>query len=186
MCCASLDLLALNPFPLNLFPPHTPSYDYWNFGRLIRGIIDGSVPAVGPATVSVAHAMSVAEGVLAAAERGTCGRSYLLGGENMRFDEFGAIIARLGGGRAPLALPGWVIDVGARLADVLAQMTNGLVVPPLNAELALTLQLDQRVSSARATRELGYNVTSMAKDAVYTVDGATSEAIAWLKAQGAI
>ena len=144
------------------------------------------MPAVGPATVSAAHATSVAEGVLAAAERGTCGRSYLLGGENMSFQELTGAIARLGGARAPLVLPAWAITVGGRLSDAVADLTAGRLVTPLNAELALTLQLDQRVSSARAVRELGYNVTTLSPSALYSVDGAIAESIAWLKARGVL
>lgn len=162
---------------------------------------------MGPGSLTVAHAGSVAEGLLAAAERGQCGEEYLLGGANMPFAAFTAVIARLATGgtrRAPVVLPAWAVALCARLADAADTLTAGLLRSPLDAEIGLILVLDQRADSAKAVRQLGYNVTlavsenenenantngnanqkQVANIAPYTVDGAVRDAIDWLRKRG--
>ncbi len=56
-------------------------------GRLISGILAGKLPLTPPAGLNVVDARDAADGHLLAAERGTTGRRYILGGDNLPLGE---------------------------------------------------------------------------------------------------
>src|SRR5260370_4263589 len=70
-------------------------------GRLIGEAARGQMPAFAGTGLNIVHVDDVAEGHLAAAEKGRIGERYILGGENMTLAEILAEVAQAGGRRPP-------------------------------------------------------------------------------------
>src|SRR5215471_15219752 len=89
-------------------------------GRLIVEAACGRMPAFVDTGLNIVHVDDVAEGHLAAAEKGRIGERYILGGENMALAEILAEVAHAVGRRPPrLRIPhGALLPVafGAELA----------------------------------------------------------------------
>jgi len=97
----------------------------------------------------------VATAHLAAAERGTSGRHYILGGEILSVGELFARVAAATGGRAPrFTLPNWAVMGMSALMEGAARLSGK--PPLLSREMALQSTLRAGMSSARAEQELGY------------------------------
>lgn len=97
----------------------------------------------------------VAAAHLAAAARGKAGARYILGGEALSVRDLFSRIARVTGGRSPLAtLPDAAVLGVSRVMEAVASVTGK--PPKLSYEMALQGTLRARLSSAKAARELGY------------------------------
>jgi nucleoside-diphosphate-sugar epimerase len=114
----------------------------------------------------------VAEGIARTLERATPGARYVLGGENVRQDEFYRLVGELTGAKIPgLRFPDAVAKTTGALMKAWALWTNG--VPQLTPDLVEIYRHDWAFDSTRATRELGYLPRSLRSGLVETV--------AWLK-----
>ena len=140
---------------------------------LIRGRVPG-LPTR-PAWWSYVHVDDVAEGIVAAAERGRPGETYVLSGEHMRMDEFARCVAKLAGRRPPLfRFPGPVLRISATLMDVVARVTG--IRSSINREnVEMVNGWRWLHSHAKATRELGWVPRPL--------DEGLPETVAWLRAQ---
>src|ERR1700758_3225910 len=89
-------------------------------GRLIVEAARGQMPAFVDTGLNIVHVDDVAEGHVAAAEKGRIGERYILGGENMSLAEILAEVSRAAGRRPPsLRVPHgmlYPVAVGAELA----------------------------------------------------------------------
>jgi dihydroflavonol-4-reductase len=125
---------------------------------------------------NIVHVDDVADGHLAAAERGRSGERYLLGGENLSYLQLFTLLAEVVGGRAPwLLLPDWAIEPAASLVDVIRR------VAPLPLE-GSQLRLSRHrlfCDTSKARHELGLTHTRSARQAIV-------EAFAWYHARGAV
>jgi len=140
---------------------------------LIRGRVPG-LPTR-PAWWSYVHVDDVAEGIVAAAERGRPGETYVLSGEHMRMDEFARRVARLAGRRPPpFRFPGPVLRISATLMDVIARVT-GLRTSINRENVEMVNGWRWLHSHAKATRELGWVPRPLAEG--------LPETVAWLRAQ---
>jgi dihydroflavonol-4-reductase len=140
---------------------------------LIRGRVPG-LP-MRPAWWSYVHVDDVAEGIVAAAERGRPGETYVLSGEHMRMDEFARRVARLAGRRPPpFRFPGPVLRISATLMDVIARVT-GLRTSINRENVEMVNGWRWLHSHAKATRELGWVPRPLAEG--------LPETVAWLRAQ---
>lgn len=70
-------------------------------GRMVVEAAAGRVPAYVDTGLNIVHVDDVADGHVAAFEKGEVGERYILGGENLSLREILAMIAGLTGGRAP-------------------------------------------------------------------------------------
>src|SRR5262252_4888715 len=70
-------------------------------GRLIVEAACGRMPAFVDTGLNIVHVDDVAEGHLAAAEKGRIGERYILGGENMSLADILAVVSQAVGRRAP-------------------------------------------------------------------------------------
>lgn len=87
-------------------------------GSVIREVQRGISLIAPPGGLNWIDAETVGLGHVLAAERGTTGERYLLGGENLTHRRTEQIVAGVVGGRAPVVtLPGWVMSVLALLVD---------------------------------------------------------------------
>lgn len=88
-------------------------------GRLIVGLMKRRIPMVTPGWNNYVDARDLAQGMIAAWERGRAGECYILGGQNISYRDVMALICRVGNRRVPRwELPrmlsyavGWVGDL---------------------------------------------------------------------------
>lgn len=120
----------------------------------------------------------VAEGLIAAAERGRAGESYLLSGERVMVKELMGILWAASGSRAPL------VGLSRRQAEFIAQILSPLhrlmgggrpVITPYSVEVLFS---NSHISHAKATRELDYQPRPM-RDSL-------RDAVAWFQETGAL
>ncbi len=138
--------------------------DHSGVGHQLEAAFRGtsSFIGLGGLGVSLVHVDDLASGIAAAADRGESGRSYVLGGPNVRFTEAMAAAATAGGRRPPrLNVPDWILRVGARLAP------NGGgwfgLDPNLREIVDTSIGVTFWASSARAGSELGYAPRGLAE-----------------------
>ncbi len=132
---------------------------------------DGAPPGSG----AFADVREVARAHVAAWQRDTWGRSFLLGGEHAAFlDLIGRIGARL---RKPVprrATPAFALKGYARMMELLARLRGA--EPTLTAEAAQFTCHHLAVDSSRAVRELDYRITPL--------DALLDDTIAWMREHG--
>ena len=112
------------------------------------------------AGVAWVHVNDLADGIVAAVDRGRVGESYALGGELLRLADAIAIAARVGGRRPPrLRVPLALLRLLAPLND----RAGGLPGFPPNLRETITAGAGATywVSHDKATRELGFNPRSL-------------------------
>jgi dihydroflavonol-4-reductase len=146
-----LDLVVVNPAapvgPRDIKP--TPT------GQLIVDAASGRMPAYVDTGLDIVHVDDVAAGHLLAYERGTRGRRYILGGENLSLLEILTRVAALVGRRPPaLRLPHAAVLPAAFVAEGWARVSGK--TPAITVAGARLARKHMYFSHARASRELGY------------------------------
>lgn len=125
-------------------------------GRTVLEFLNGRFPAYVDTTLNIVDVDDVAHGHLLAAERGSIGRSYILGGENLSLQQILASLADTTGLSAPTRkVPNWLAVVAATISDVV----EGRVLrrePSIPLEAAKMSTTQMSFDDARARRELGY------------------------------
>ncbi len=157
------DVVVVNPG--YLFGPDDPGPSV--MGEMCVRFWRGNLAVAPSGGVNAVDVRDVAEGHLRAAERGTRGRRYILGGENVRWPELLAALARAGGLRRAVlpsfrpALPTWAFWLAAALAEA-----GGRVIgkdPQPSFEMVRLMRRCWFASSARAESELGYRARPLAE-----------------------
>lgn len=132
--------------------------------RTVGNYLLGRLPGVVEGAMNAVDVRDVAKGHLLAAERGTPGERYILGGYNLTWVELVERIARLSGIHHPvLVLPPEIATL-ARARETIG--LPGLV----SAEGFDLMARNWRYSSKRARRELGYRVRPVDHTLRETVD----------------
>jgi dihydroflavonol-4-reductase len=122
-----LDVVIVNP--TSIFGPGDANRIS---GEFVFQIARGMLPVAVPGGLNVVHSADVAEGHLAALERGRTGERYILGGENITHARFFRMIAEVVGVRPPqLVLPTWLLRAAAAPVDI----TRTFINLPLNGDL---------------------------------------------------
>lgn len=144
-------------------------------GRMLLEVARGRALLAPPGGNDFCHVEAVAEGVVAAAERGRRGRRYILGGEALPYREAWALFAHVTGGRAPLGVaPAPLVQALGLLGDA-----AGAVVgrePDVNSGSARLAVRPHHFSSRRAVAELGYRPVGAAR--------AAADAWEWFREHG--
>jgi dihydroflavonol-4-reductase len=111
--------------------------------------------ALGSTGISPVHVRDLAGGVIAALDRGQPGRTYALGGPNIRLRDAMGIAARAAGHGPPrLNVPTWFLRFGAWLGPNRGRVFG--LSPNLREILSAADGVTYWASSARAASELGY------------------------------
>ena len=146
-------------------------------GRILVEAANGRMPAFVETGLNLVHVDDVAAGHVAALERGTIGRRYILGGQDVTL---GAMLAEIAGrvGRRPprTRLPLAPLFPLAWGAEAVARITGR--EPFLTADALRMSRHLMYYSSARAEAELGYRARPW-QDAV-------ADALDWFRAAGRI
>jgi len=130
--------------------------------QLIQDFFHGKIPGVfgkGDQRWNFAFVSDVAEGHLLAAERGTPGRPYFLGGENVSLNEFFALLGDLMGLPAPKRrIPFPILKSIGAFEEMAAVFGRH---PKLTRGVVEIYRHDWAYSSDRAREELGYAPRSL-------------------------
>ncbi|HEY3831394.1 MAG TPA: hopanoid-associated sugar epimerase [Acidimicrobiia bacterium] len=169
---AGLDVVLVHP----TFPVGEGDAAPTPTGRTILEFLNGRIPAYVDTALNVVDVDDVASGHLLAAQLGTRGRSYILGGENMSLREMLTMLAGLCG------LPAPRVRLAPRAVLPLVQSAEWFEARVLHREPTLTAEpvrmatTKMEYDTTRARAELGY--TSIpARDAL-------RRAAAWFVANG--
>lgn len=171
------ELVAREGLPAVIVNPSTPigAHDVkpTPTGRMIRDAAAGRIPAFVDTGLNIVHVEDVARGHLLAHERGTVGRRYILGGEDMALRDILAAIARLVGRRPPtIRLPRPALYPVAVVAEAWAWLTHG-AEPQVTVDGLKMSRKWMFFDSSRAQRELGYTARPAAE--------AIADAVAWFQ-----
>jgi len=144
-------------------------------GRIIVEAATGKMPAFVDTGLNLVHVDDVAQGHLAALDRGRIGENYILGGEDVSLQTMLSDIAALSGRRAPrVKLPRAPLFPIAWGAEALARITGK--EPLLTADALRMSRYRMFFSSEKAKRELGYQARAYRKG--------IEDALAWFGAHG--
>jgi hopanoid-associated sugar epimerase len=126
-------------------------------GKLIVDFLNGQLPAFVDTALNVVHVDDLANGHLAALERGGRGRSYVLGGENLAMREILEILADYTGLPRPrLEIP----RAAALTAGLVSEVIEGRIFgkePRVPLEAARMSSTKMVFNDERARREIGYS-----------------------------
>lgn len=114
----------------------------------------------------------VAEGIIAAFEKGRRGEDYLLGGDNAAVGEVFRRLEPLTGIRAPrFEVPRWLVRAGLPLSPLVGRALGQ--APRILADGLASMEGSWMVSSEKARSELGYGFRSL--------EEGLAETVAWFK-----
>ena len=165
-----LDAVFLNPCGI------VGKYDKSSWAQTFFLIADDSLPGVPPGAGSFCHAGEVARAHINAYHRGRSGENYILAGTDASFLEFFSQIAALVGKPAPKrTTPAFAIRLIAALSEFASRFSGR--EPPVTPEKAALITRRVRASSAKATRELGYETRK-------TLEQMLQESRDWLLQEG--
>jgi dihydroflavonol-4-reductase len=149
-----LEVVVVNPSYV-FGPPVDRSLPGETSTRLVANYLRGRLPAVVDGETNVVDVRDVARGHLLAAERGTAGQRYVLGGHDVRWVDLVDRMAELSGVRHPLVVLPPETGTWARAVESLP------LSGPLLGEGILLMAQNWRYSSRKARRELGYRARSL-------------------------
>ncbi len=155
---AGLDAVIVNPTGIMGPVDYGPS----RLGQLLGDLAGNRLPALLDGGFDFVDVRDVADGTIAAAERGRKGHNYILGNTWYSLRELAELVARIGGGRPPiLVTPVWAARLGVPFARVAAKLSK---TDPLFTRESLEVLVSNRsISSAKARAELGYSPRPLAK-----------------------
>ncbi len=132
--------------------------------RTIGNYMRGRLPAVVDGANTICDVRDVAAGHLAAAEKGTPGERYVLGGHDIGWVDLIERVAELSGVRRPIAVLPPELGPAARRAEALG------IPLPISAEGIVLMAQNWRYSSRKAKRELGYTTRRLDTTLKATID----------------
>lgn len=128
-----------------------PGDVYESSSALLVGFLTGKLPAYVNGGHNAMDVRDAAAGLILAMEHGQVAERYLLGGENITFEQLFGLLTYITGRPAPrLMLAPSVARAGARIAERL------LPRPPLTRQMALMSERTWFYNDAKARAELGY------------------------------
>ena len=146
-------------------------------GRIVVEAACGRMPAFVDTGLNLVHVDDVAEGHVAALERGRIGERYILGGQDVLLVDMLTEIARLVGRRPPrLKLPRGPLYPFAAVAQLIARVTGR--EPMLTLDGLRMSRYRMFFTSAKAERELGFRARPYQQ--------ALSDAVEWFRREGYI
>lgn len=148
-----------------------PGDVYNSSSELLVGFLEGKIPAYVNGGHNAMDVRDAAHGLLLGMERGKPGERYIVGGENVSFEQLFALLARITGRRAPrIKLPPALARVAGRIAERV--MKN----PPLTEQIALMTERHWYYDDGKARRNLGYESRPL--------EQTMRDAVAWWKERG--
>ena len=132
-------------------------------GRFISDILGRKLPALlsDPAWFSYVYVDDVADGIVAALDRGRIGETYLLTGEAASMTDYAKLIGEIAGVKPPaMRFPVAIAKPLGRVLDVLSRATR--IRFPITHEAVVTTSRDRWLHThERARRDLDYKPRSL-------------------------
>jgi dihydroflavonol-4-reductase/farnesol dehydrogenase len=148
-----------------------PITDSNTVGKMVRGYLKGKwriVPGDGKQVANYVYVDDVVKGHIAAMEKGVTGERYILGGEDISFEQFFNEVTAISQKKYRLyQIPLLWIKLYSRM-DKLKTLLTGLP-PVLLPEFADRLTYDQRYRSRKAEAHLGYTITPFKQGLANTI-----------------
>ena len=145
-------------------------------GTVIK-IINGEMPAGIAGSFNLCDARDLADGIIAAADKGRMGECYILANDAVTFRDFAAILAEEAGIKPMHTfLPIWAANAMAKMME--AQAKRQGTKPLMTTFSVYNLARNNDFDSSKARRELGYTTRSYRET--------MRDEIAWLKETGKI
>ncbi|MHB9037216.1 MAG: hopanoid-associated sugar epimerase [Armatimonadota bacterium] len=144
-------------------------------GKIIADFLKGKMLAYVDTGLNIISVEDVAGGHLLAAEKGVCGRKYILGNSNLTLKQILDNLADISGRKPPsVCIPHWV----ALVAAVVDTAYNGILGKPpgIPIEGALMARKKMFFSSERAVTELGLTQSP--------VEDALAASVEWFRSHG--
>ncbi|AFO56634.1 MULTISPECIES: NAD-dependent epimerase/dehydratase family protein [unclassified Natrinema] len=143
---------AVTVHPTSIFGPGDEAFT----AQLLSMGVDLTMPAHLPGGLSIVGVSDVVDGLLAAADRGTSGDHYILGGENLTYDSAVSRIANaVDGSPARIRVPATAIHAAGPVAEVVDAVADRRVFP-FDRDMARLATQRLFYSSKKASEELGY------------------------------
>ncbi|MBR2529162.1 MAG: NAD-dependent epimerase/dehydratase family protein [Blautia sp.] len=140
-------------------------------------IMNGELPAGIDGNFNLCDVRDLAQGLIAAAEKGRCGECYILANEPVTFKEFCRMITEESGGKkVSVFLPIFAANIMGYAMEKAAKMTGEK--PVMTTFGVYNLARNNRFDSSKAKEELGYSTRSY--------DETIHDMITWLLAEGII
>lgn len=170
-CDRGLDAVIVNPG--SMIGPH--DYEPSIIGGVLIDMYFGRIPVVLEMLSDYVDVRDVADGMIAASEKGRRGERYFLTGDVIPVMEMVSVYGELTGAKVPTrALPlwvGWVLLPFALLASALSKTEPFITADMLRASVS-----NEVVSHDKAHRELGYTIRTLRES--------LGDAVAWYRARG--
>jgi dihydroflavonol-4-reductase len=166
-------------FPVVIVNPTAPVGDH-DFkptptGKMVVDFVSGRMPAFLDTGLNVVDVRNVADGHLAACDRGQVGERYILGAENLTLESIFGTLAKAVGRPAPkIRIPYAVAYAAGVVSTAWAGVTGKEPVAPLDGVKMARKKM--WVRHDKAARELGYSPDS--------AEGALRRAVVWFRANG--
>lgn len=147
-------------------------------GQIVLDFLNRKLPGViqgGGAPVDV---RDVAQGMIAAVERGRSGERYIIGGDHfVTFDELFTILEQVSGVPAPrIPLPYAFMLTYAAISEAYGRLTGKPVLATING--VKTLRARRTTRSDKALRELGVTLRPL--------EATLRDEVAWFRSQGPV
>ncbi len=146
--------------------------------KIIKGYLNGTwriIPSDGKAIGNYVFIDDVVNGHILAASKGIPGHRYILGGENLSFNELFDILGEVSGKkRIMIHFPRAPMKAAALLIEFISPALK--IAPLITSNWIDKYIHDAPVSSDKAIKELGYHIT--------TFRSGVQKTIKWLAAQG--
>ncbi|KAH9136757.1 hypothetical protein LEN26_006009 [Aphanomyces euteiches] len=142
--------------PSAIIGPH----DTTGFARVIMMVNQGKLQGIPPGAAAFCYGPSVAEAIVAAADKGRIGEHYILPGENSTFHNLVLRVSKLLGKtetRGPMPL--WLLKMIGRVSDFVSWFTHK--EPEMSYEVVLMVSYQSSVKSIKAAKELGYQALTL-------------------------
>ena len=170
-CERGLDAVIVNPG--SMIGPH--DYEPSMIGAALIDMYFGRVPVLLELLSDYVDVRDVADGMIAAAEKGRRGERYFLTGDVIPIMEMVSLYGELTGAKVPTrALPLWV--GWALLPFALAGSAVTKKPPFITADMLRASVSNEVVSHEKARRELGYTIRSLRES--------LGDAVAWYQERG--
>jgi nucleoside-diphosphate-sugar epimerase len=164
-----MDVVTVNPSRVYGEGPVTESN---TVGKMVSAYLRGKwrfIPGSGEQVANYAFLTDVVDGHIAAMDKGQSGERYILGGEDISFNDFFSTLHQVSGKyKSLIRVPLKAIAFYSHLEKLKTQLTG---LPPFFLpEFAERLKYDQKYSSNKAIAQLGYRITPFAEGMHKTVN----------------
>jgi nucleoside-diphosphate-sugar epimerase len=164
-----LDVVTVNPSRVFGEGPVTDSN---TVGKMVYGYLKGRwriIPGNGEQVANYAFLDDVVTGHIAAMNKGLSGNRYILGGEDVSFNQFFNTLTHVSGKcHQMLRVPQRVIKAYSRVEWLKTKLTG--LPPVFLPEFADRLKYDQKYNSQKAVEQLGYYITPFSEGMQRTVN----------------